>query len=547
MLAIQENPYRIIGILAGANQREIERQKAKINAFLSVGKKISFDTDFNFLVLPKRDNTSVSTAFANIQLNQGRLFNSLFWFVNGSHLDEPAFNYLKEGNTAKAIEIWSKTSSSGEVTGRNFSSYNNLGTLKLALAFSNGVLDKDSLAGGIEYKLKLLKSACFYDFVQKVADETFKPDSEEQAKKFIDGVLEHLNPYIDTPNGISTTNLLSLFSNVSTSSHEYLVQKFIEKPLHSIEDKIVSAKRNRNANPEVAIRTGTGLYMGTKEDLGILKSLIGLSNIRYKSVADKLATELMQCGIDYFQEKEDSSQTNLGPEIMTLFGFARSIAEGNQTKARIKENIEGLQSWIDEKPERDKQERVGEDFKFITTQLEKFQNQYSSVENAKTFVFSCKPRIKNIKTELGAYDELYLSVSTAVVNNAMGMLVDIVNTKQKTLTPGNLLTTINDVVDLMNSLSAVDMVPKARESFNKNKETVLGIQSQLESIINRSYSSSGSPKKSNSKEKSGCVLPILLIIVCAIFFGALTNGKGVFAGAIAGGVLAYVIKWIRKN
>lgn len=548
MLAIQDNPYRTIGILAGANQREIEKQKAKINAFLSVGKEMLFDTDFGFLILPKRDEISISTAFSNIQLNQGKVLNGLFWFVNGSHLDEPAFNYLKEGNTAKAVEIWSKTSSSGEVTGRNFSSFNNLGTLKLAMAFSNGVLDKESLAEGIGYKLKLIGSAGFYDFVQKVADETFRTDSEEQIKQFIDEVLGQLTPHIDNPNGISTADLLSLFSGVSPESQQYLVQKFTEKPLQSIEEKLAWAKKKRITDPEDANNIGANLYQKTKKDLTVLKRLYGSSNVRYKSIADRMANEIMQCGIDYFQEFRDSDSTDPGADAMKLFRYAKSIAVGRQAKDRIKENTEGLQEWIDEKPEREKQEKIAEDFKYITLKLEQFQDKYSSVENAKSFVVSCKPLVKNIKVALGGYDDLYLSVSTAVVNNAMGMLVDVVNTKQKTQNPDSLMVTINGVVDIMNSLSAMDMTPKTRASFNKNKETVLNIQSQLKSITNRSYTtSSGSPKSSSNEEKGGCALPIVLAIIGAFLIGAATEGDGFFGGAIAGGVLGLIINWVRNN
>src|SRR5690606_29028628 len=99
----------------------------------------------------------------------------------------------------------------------------------------------------------------------------------------------------------------------------------------------------------------------------------------------------------------------------------KNFAIGSVAKQRIQENTENLQEWIDDKPERDKQKKVEEDLKFITSKLERFQNLSDTVSNAKDLVDSCKPKLINIKNTLGSTDDFYLKISGAVVNNAQGM------------------------------------------------------------------------------------------------------------------------------
>ena len=62
----------MIGVYAGASEREYQSQKSKINAFLRAGKDLIFDQDFEFLPSLKRDSVTVDNAFSKLQLNQKR-------------------------------------------------------------------------------------------------------------------------------------------------------------------------------------------------------------------------------------------------------------------------------------------------------------------------------------------------------------------------------------------------------------------------------------------------------------------------------------------
>ena len=49
MELINNNPYRIAGILSNSSAKELEKQRGKIRAFAKVGKEIKSDYDFKIL------------------------------------------------------------------------------------------------------------------------------------------------------------------------------------------------------------------------------------------------------------------------------------------------------------------------------------------------------------------------------------------------------------------------------------------------------------------------------------------------------------------
>ena len=147
---IVKNPFRVAGVLANTTERELQKQKAKIKAFTKVGREAKTELDFPFLPAVSRTEESVNEAFSKIEQNQDRVSGGLFWFLNESPFDNTAIEYLKNGDDSKAKEIWEKITAGKEVNSKNFSAFNNLGTLKLL-----GKGDQD-LKEGIELKIKLI-------------------------------------------------------------------------------------------------------------------------------------------------------------------------------------------------------------------------------------------------------------------------------------------------------------------------------------------------------------------------------------------------------
>lgn len=335
---IKNNPYRIIGILSNATAKEIQSRKSKITAYAKVGKQITSDFDFPLFNSIERDNDKIEKAFSAIQQSKEMLENSLFWFLNTNSFDETAINYLKNEDKEKAIEIWEKVTSEKEVTAKNYSCFNNIGTLKL-LGKS-----QEEIKEGIEKKIKLIESDSFTNFVHSVAGEAYIIDNQKQVENFINDILKQFQ------GKYSNADTLKLFSNCNGTTQQYLSQKFTEEPVHNIESQIERAKKKRNENKINAFQFGLKLYENTKSDLTLLKSLLGVNDLKYKMIADNLAKEIMQCGIDYFnesQEKDSSEEYLQNTKRLNL--IADAIAVGKLTKDKAKDSLATLEDMKDQK------------------------------------------------------------------------------------------------------------------------------------------------------------------------------------------------------
>jgi len=334
---IKNNPYRIIGILSNATAKEIQSRKGKITAYAKVGKQVTSDFDFPLFNSIEREHDKIEKAFSAIQQSKEMLENSLFWFLNTNSFDETAINYLKNGDKEKAIEIWKKVTTEKEVTPKNYSCFNNIGTLKL-LGES-----QEEIKEGIEKKIKLIESDSFKNFVHSVAGEAFIIDNQKQVENFINDIIKQFQ------GKYSNADTLKLFSNCNGTTQKYLSQKFTEEPVHNIESQIERTKKKRNENKINAFQFGLKLHENTKSDLTLLNSLLGVNDLKYKMIADNLAKEIMQCGIDYFNEsKENKSKEEYLENALTLNRIADSIAVGKLTKDRAKDHIATLEEMKDQ-------------------------------------------------------------------------------------------------------------------------------------------------------------------------------------------------------
>ncbi|MBS1573648.1 MAG: hypothetical protein JST62_14755, partial [Bacteroidetes bacterium] len=269
--------------------------------------------------------------------NQDKVNHALFWFLNTNNFDETAINYLKTGDKEKAIEIWEKITDGKEVSSKNFSAFNNIGTLYF---LDNSIQETKK---GIEAKIKLLESEHFKDFAHSVADETFTIDTDKQIENFVEELLKHFK------NQYSTTDTLDLFSNCNGTTQKYLSKRFTEEPVHKIETQIEKTKTDRSKNKLNALRFGKDLYQNTKAELALLKSIIGSTGLQYKLLADNVAKEILQCSIDYFNESQDNeSEADYLAEAMQLAKLADSVAVNSITKGRIKDNISTLERIKDQ-------------------------------------------------------------------------------------------------------------------------------------------------------------------------------------------------------
>ena len=335
MKSILNNPYRIAGILANCSEKDILKQKSKIKRFSEVGKEITSEYDFSFLNSLQRTNSVIDKAFSDIEQNQNKVVHSLFWFTNLNPDDNTAIQHLVSGNKEKAIEIWDKLTDEKEVKTKNFSAFNNIGTLYLLED------SKEEIKQGIAAKIKLIESENFIDFVHTVADETFSTDKNKQIEILIDELLTQFK------NKYSNSETIELFSNCNGTTQKYLSKKFTEEPIHKIETQIEQCTKKRIKDKSNAYKFATDLYSNTKSELTLLKSIVGNTDLQYKMLTDNVAKEILQCSVDYFNESQEQEKSNnYLEEAMKLAKLAESIALNEATKNKVKENISTLEGML---------------------------------------------------------------------------------------------------------------------------------------------------------------------------------------------------------
>jgi hypothetical protein len=365
MKLILENPYRFVGLLVGATAREQERHVKRLKQFIEAEQDLQDDFSFPTLDNLQRTLDKVNEASSKLNLDNDKMSAALFWFYKGNPItDEPALDALKVGDFDQAINIWTKhiiNNSTNdfpppyyELTKRNASAYFNLGTLFLSgileskhirFVQSKGIPTYEKFLGeGIKLKLSFLESDFIKDFKALATDETYKTTNKELQLLF----LTQVQSEVEKSGGITSNKLLDILTKQEFSAKEDFLKGFVQKPIEQIERKIEEAKTKRKANKANAVNIGNTLYEQTSENIKQLKSILGTSNLKFSSIADKVANEILQCSIEYFNYcQENQSETNYFDHAWKLAKSAESIAVGKLTLDRIVDSLQSLEGMKD--------------------------------------------------------------------------------------------------------------------------------------------------------------------------------------------------------
>ncbi len=183
---------------------------------------------------------------------------------------------------------------------------------------------------------------------------------------------------------------------------------------------------------------------------------------------------------------------------------------------------------------------------FIANQLKVFQTESHTIENARDLVNNCKPHLVSIKNQLGSQNDTYLQISSAVANNALGMIVTVINNAQNISTSPysysspltnivNLKSKVDSAINVMNLIGGLDMTSAERSHFNTNKSSLNNIKSQVDSAIssipNHSHSVGSSTSSSSSSRDNtswGCIVWIIIALAVGAIGWAIVESWGGF-------------------
>lgn len=369
---------------------------------------------------------------------------------------------------------------------------------------------------------------------------------------------------------IGASQLLPFITN--SSWKEYLGEKTVKPLVDSIQEAINIAQKSKGKGSNARLKAGEALRENTRKSLMQLRTFLSTTDLQYQMIADKLGLEILQCGIDYFN---DSEEPDAAHKAMSLQDYAKSIVVGQMAKDRCKENVDILQRIIDNLPPSE----VFMEDRAIHEELRKYCLLPDKICHAVTLLNNAKPHLQSIKRKLGESNVYYLKISTQIVGNALSNVIAEVNEAQSIFStdrddPNAALAAILGISHVKSVLEEAWEATRIMDGFDmeadyknrrysQNRSILKGLCEQLgvstytpsssssrpirrePTSTARSYASTTnrasanrqttpSSSSSNSSSDNGCLLGIIFMIIGAAILGAITESGG---GAAFGGLI----------
>lgn len=522
MNILQNNPYHLLGVYSNSPTKERLANHNRMKAFLKVGKPVSFPLDLpQYLASINRTEASVTDAEAKLTLPKDQILYAQFWFVKMTPLDDVAFNHLIAGDIDKAEDIWEKKECASSLQNR----------IVCALIrgdYACAITCAETLYGSTQYVSELISA---------IVGSGGNPDTSALSLSFIDVLCDE----------VGTNILLPFITNDTWKSH--IEEKAVKPLIDSIQGAIDTAKKSKGKGSNARFNAGEALRKDTRNSLLQLKNFLSTTDLQYQMIADKLGLEILQCGIDYYN---DSEEPDAAHKAMSLQKYAKSIVVGQMAKDRCKENVDILQKIIDNLPP---SEVFAED-RAIHEELRKYCLLPDKISYAIELLNNTKTHLQSIKEKLGFLNEYYLKISTLVVVNALSKVIAEVNEAQSIFSAdtddsdaafaailgvAHVKSVLGQAWKITLVMDTFDMdADYRRNKYNKNRSILKGLCEQLgvstsiytpqskptstarpyssttnRTSVNRQTTSTSSYSSSNSDEDTpwGCIIIIVAIII----------------------------------
>lgn len=559
MNILQSNPYRLLGVYSNSPTKERLANHNRMKAFLKVGKPVSFPLDLsNYLSPINRTEASVADAEAKLTLPKDQILYAQFWFLKTTPLDDVAFNHLIVGEIDKAEKIWQKRDCASSLQNR-------IVCALICRNYSCAITCAEVLYENTQY---------INQFVSAIIGTEGNIEVSNLVFSFLDVLCEE----------VGINKLLPFITKNAWKSH--IGEKAVKPLVDSIQEAVEIAKKSKGKGSNARLNAGEELRKNTRNALSQLNKILSLTDLQYQMIADKLGLEILQCGIDYFN---DSEEPDAAHKAMNLQKYAKSIVVGQMAKDRCKENVDILQRIIDNLPPSE----VFMEDRAIHEELRKYCLLPDKICHAVTLLNNTKPHIQSIKRKLGISNSYYLKISTQVVGNALSNIIAEVNEAQSIFSadkddPNATLAAILGITHVKSVLEEAWKATKIMDGFdmeseykngryNENRSILKGLCDQL-GVSTSAYTSSSSSSRptqrkptstarssasttnrasanrqttstnsyssssSNSSSNNGCLIAFIVWIVLGCIAGAIcvANDGDFAAGFCIAGVLVLI-------
>ena len=397
----------MLGIPVNASAKDLAANKGKMK-LLDIGKEVVFPLDLPGLLPPaNRSKESVAAAERDINLPQDKIKHALFWFAQPSDpLGKHAYNdHLLQGNIAKAEELFGKRTS-----------------WETQLCLSVLELQQGKLCDALLDFYSIANSHCD-ELCHAVVGQTFTMGSVELVQLYLRTLATEIDASMLYQEWNNDSRVLPGGSEIIEFE---LRDMATDAPIKIIEKEIAAAKVVDNSNAEAQLEAGKRLSNNTHRARIQLQKLIGDNDPRYSRLVDKLANQILQCSINYFNKIDGENRTII-ENALKLGEYALKIAVGKMARDHIQHNVDILRKKKENLPPAEVEAEVNA----IMNALARFMDLPDKIEHSVALLNETKPNLQSIKTKLGCSNSFYLKLSTQVVANALHNLIEEVNQAQK--------------------------------------------------------------------------------------------------------------------
>lgn len=413
---IRNNPYRVLGVLANASRKEIERNKSQIKAFAKVGKAPSFPYDFENILGPvDRSEDNLNDAVSKLTFDKDKVAYGLFWFNNASFIDEETLRRVKENSLDYAINYLASCGCS------SYSAYINMGAISL--------LSSNWVCAAYCYTRLFETQNIWNQYVHSITDNPSSLSIDDAIDTLADNLIKYspstnwIKIFRNTSFKISTRNI-DYGDKLKTSKlYSVLATKYITTITNEIDSLLAKAKGISTSDANANLGMATELEQSCRNSLTTLKDSLGNNDSTYVRYADNVALQILNNCIAYYNHDQDNP--NRPKNILRLVRFCVRIAEGQTAKDRCKNNFDIVKEAYDNMCPQE----VIQEVTYIENQLKGTYNKTDIVDNnrLKNMVVDILGKLNDIKQKIGNNDKYYYSLSERVVIFTFNTLIDQIN------------------------------------------------------------------------------------------------------------------------
>ena len=413
---IRNNPYRVLGVLANASRKEIERNKSQIKAFAKVGKTPSFPYDFENILGPiDRSEDNLNDAVSKLTFDKDKVAYGLFWFNNASFIDEETLRRLKENNIDNAISyivLCGKAS---------YSTYINMGVLSL--------LNSNWVSAAFCYVRLFESESIWSQYIQSITGNPLNMPIREAMDSFADNLIKlssatnWLATFKNTTFNVSTRNIDCGDKLKTSKLYSVLVPKYISTITNKLDSLLAEAENINKSDASANLKMASELELSCRDLLVTLKDSLGNNDRIYIRYADEVALQILNNCIAYYNHDQDNS--NRPKNILRLVRFCVRIAEGQTAKDRCKNNFDIVKEAYDNMCPQE----VAQDVTYIENYLKESYSRDDIVNTnkLKDKVIEILNKLNGIKQKIGANNKYYFALSERVVIVTFNTLIDQIN------------------------------------------------------------------------------------------------------------------------